>query len=202
MTTIPVPTRTTAKILVISAIAMVQVAATALMFDGMAAKTTKRSPAATVEFDVEKLPTPVAEMRDAILEAAYSGKIKQLLVPIQWNELKPDFGDIPGDKLLESFKQRSIDGEGREILAILIELLNSPYAVIRQGPDIENNKVYVWPYFAEVPLTKLPPPQQIQLLRIVPRDRYKAMISAGRYSYWRLSIGADGTWHSFLTDPK
>lgn len=202
MTTIPVSSRTAIKILVISAFAIVQVAATSWSTSALAAKPAKRDAGAAVEFDLEKLPEPVTEMRDAILEAAFSGQIKQLLIPIQWNELKPDFGDVPSDKILEGLKARSVDGEGREILAILIDLLNMPYAVVRQGSDIENNKVYVWPYFAEVPLKELPPAQQTQLLRVVPREIYQDMLKAGRYTYWRLAIGADGTWHSFLSEQK
>lgn len=185
---------------VVTALAVVQfgalTAGTALIPPALAAKK-QRPPAVTVETDPDKLPVPVQEMRDAILAAARSGKIEELRVPIQWNELKPDFGDIDSREPIPTWKKLSIDGEGREILAILINLLEAPYAVTRTGRDIENNKIYVWPYFAELPIDKLPPHLETQLLRLIPAAEFKAMKAAGKYTYWRMSIGADGTWHSF-----
>ena len=171
----------------------------ALMIDQAPAKKPKTArPPVTIERDVEKLPIQVAEMRDAILAAALSGRIEELLIPIQWNELRPDFGAVHSSKPIPDFKKRSIDSEGREILAIIKKLLEMPYAIVRQGSDIENNKIYVWPYVAELPLQKLQPEQEVELLEIIPRDSYKSMKKNGKYTYWRLAIGADGTWHEFL----
>ena len=162
------------------------------------AKSKKAQQAIVISHDTEKLPVQVAEMHEAILAAAQSGRIKELLVPIQWNELRPNFGTIDAAKAIPEFKALSVDGEGREILAILTKLLEMPYAIIRQGRDVENNKIYVWPYLAELPLKKLTPEQQVQLLQIIPRADYKAMKEAGKYTYWRVAIGADGTWHEFV----
>ena len=171
----------------------------ALMIDQASATKPKTArPPVTIERDAEKLPIQVAEMRDAILAAALSGRIKELLIPIQWNELRPDFGAVNSSNPIPDFKKLSIDGEGREILAILKKLLEMPYAIVRQGRDIENNKIYVWPYVAELPLQKLKPEQEVELLEIIPRDSYKSMKKNGKYTYWRLAIGADGTWHEFL----
>ncbi|MGI9521979.1 MAG: hypothetical protein ACR2PG_10060 [Hyphomicrobiaceae bacterium] len=146
---------------------------------------------------VDSLPEQVAEMREMILGAAYSGNIDNLSVAIQWNELQPEFGSVNADDPIDSFKKLSIDGAGREILAILIDLLENAYAVTRQGADIENNKVYVWPAFAEMDLSHLSAPQETALLQIVPRDTFASMRASGKYSYWRVAIGADGTWHEF-----
>lgn len=143
------------------------------------------------------LPAPVKDMRDAILAAVRSGDIKELLVPIQWNELPPDFGDGSGNDPVAFFKAGSIDGEGREILAILGNLLSVPCVVVREGSDIENNKVYVWPYFARKPFANLTTAEKVVLLSIVPREHFATMKASGHYQYWSISIGADGTWHSF-----
>jgi hypothetical protein len=89
------------------------------------------------------------------------------------------------------------DGEGREILAALAEILDAGYVVLPLGRDLENNRLYVWPYFAEVPLDKLSPAQEVELLRLVSPTALKDMRSAGKYTHWRIAIGADGTWHSF-----
>lgn len=163
-----------------------------------ARKSKSSSPTVVIGKDIEKLPVQVAEMHEAILAAAQSGRIKELLVPIQWNELPPNFGPIDASKPIPEFKKLSVDGDGTEILAILAKLLQMPYAVIRQGRDVENNKIYVWPYLAELPLKKLTPEQKVDLLQIIPRTDYKAMQESGKYAYWRIAIGADGTWHEFV----
>lgn len=148
------------------------------------------------------LPVPVQEMRDAILAAAQSGDLKELMIPIQWNELPPDFGPGQGRDPRAHFRKISVDGEGREILAILRRVLSAPYAVVREGRDIENNKVYVWPYLARMPVGKLTPQQEVDLLGLVDRTAYQEMRKSGRYTSWFVTIGADGTWHAFRRQEK
>ena len=143
------------------------------------------------------LPNAVNEMRDAILAAARSGRLDELMIPIQWNELPPDFGDLSVEETLAKWKKASPDGSGREWLAKLINLLEAPYAVLRKGRDIENNKLFVWPAFSELPLAKLPPALHVELLRLVPAAEAARMITQGHYDGHGLAIGADGTWHVF-----
>lgn len=158
-----------------------------------AAKATKLN----MSRDLSSLPANVTEMRDHILSAVISGKIEDLKLAIEWNEITPNFGDKAGDDAIAYFKGVSSDGEGREILAIIANLLDAPYASVPLGPDIENNLIYVWPYFAEVPLKQLSPAQQVGLMRLVPAADFKAMMATGKYTGYRLSIAADGTWHEF-----
>jgi len=65
------------------------------------------------------------------------------------------------------------------------------------GADLENNRVYVWPYFAELSLRSLSPAQEVELLRLVPPAAAREMKAKSKYSHWRLAIGADGSWHAF-----
>ena len=155
------------------------------------------SPAPPIAYGAGKLPKPVAEMREAILTAVRDGRIEELKIAIELNELKPNFGKQTLDDPIAYLKAVSGDGEGREILAILGELLDGGYTTVPMGKDIENNKVYVWPYLAEVPLKDLTPAQEVELLRLVPPAAAKEMKTKGRYAHWRIIIGADGTWHSF-----
>jgi hypothetical protein len=150
-----------------------------------------------VTYGVAKLPAPVAEMREAILAAVRSGNIEELRHAFELNELKPELGPEPVSDPVAYWKKISGDGEGREILAALAELLDAGYVTLPLGRDLENNRIYVWPYFAEVPLAKLTPAQQVELLRLVPAAAAKEMMGSGKYTHWRLAIGADGTWHSF-----
>jgi hypothetical protein len=151
----------------------------------------------TVEYGANRLPVNVAEMREAILAAALSGDLKELLIPIQWNELPPDFGEKPVKETLSDWQKQSHDGSGREMLALLADILSGPYAVRRQGADVENAKIFIWPAVAELPLDKLTPPLEVALLRIASGDEVKRMKKAGRYDGYGLAIGADGTWHAF-----
>jgi hypothetical protein len=84
-----------------------------------------------------------------------------------------------------------------EILAVLAEILSLEPARLPVGKDPENNAVYVWPYLAERPLDKLAPGEEVDLLRLMPHAAAKAMREKKKWTWWRLSIGADGTWHSF-----
>lgn len=173
----------------------------------MAQRATKRTEApkgaappapGSISYGTEKLPPAVIDMREAILTAVRSGRIDDLRPAIQMNELKPDFGAAAKEDPIGHFRRASGDGEGREILAILAELLDSGYTTLPTGRDPENNRLLVWPYFAEIPLDKLTPGQQVELMRLVSPAAAKAMIDAKRYTWWRLAIAADGTWHTFV----
>lgn len=143
------------------------------------------------------IPAPVEEMRQAILAAAHSGRIEELRVPLEWNELKPDVAATAVDDPIAYWKITSGDGEGREILAVLANILQMRPAELPLGKDLENNIVYVWPYLAEAKLDGLTPPEEVDLLRLVSPDVAKAMREKKKWTWWRLMIGADGTWHSF-----
>jgi hypothetical protein len=159
-------------------------------------------PAPEIRCGSDPLPGPVADMREAILGAVGSGRIEDLRHAWELNELKPDLGvDLGGGDAIAHWKQISGDGEGREILAALGEILDAGCAVLPLGRDLENNRIYVWPYLAETDLAKLGPAQEVQLLRLVPPAAAKQMRATGKYTHWRLGIGADGTWHFFRRGP-
>ena len=163
---------------------------------------TKKQPARAaadlaVNYGAAKLPAPVTEMREAMLAAVRSGKIEELRHAYELNELKPELGPAPVSDPVAHWKKISGDGEGLEVLAALAEILDAGYVTVPLGRDVENNRIYVWPYFAEVPLAKLSAAQQVELLRLVPPAAAKEMLQSGKYTHWRLAIGADGTWHHF-----
>ena len=145
----------------------------------------------------ETLPAPVAEMREAILTAARSGRIDELRTPVELNELKPEIASVIAPDPIAYWRQTSADGEGREVMAAVLNILEQAPAVLPLGKDIENNRVFVWPYLAELGLDKLTPAEAVDLYRLLPAADAKAMIAKGRYAGWRLAIGADGVWHSF-----
>ncbi len=148
--------------------------------------------------DVSKLPRPVAEMLDAIQSAVASGEIEELRTAIEWNELPPAFGPDQTDEPIEFLKQASADKSGRQMLAIMADLLSVGPARQPLGRDPENTDVFIWPYLAERPIDELSPPEQVDLYRIVPADVVDTIRQKKRWTWYRLVIGADGTWHAFM----
>lgn len=134
-------------------------------------------------------------MREAILAAARSGDIEALRPVIEWNELPPDVGSATVSDPIAHWKRVSADGEGREILAIVISILELPPAIVGGGGA--GPERFVWPGLAEVAPDTLTPAQEVQLLRLMPPAEVKALRTSKTWKWYRLSIGADGTWHSF-----
>lgn len=153
---------------------------------------------ADIRYGTEGLPAPVVEMREAIHVAVRSGQIEDLRTAVELNELKPAVADTMVGDPIDHWRKVSADGEGREILAVLGQILEAGYVVLPIGRDIENNRVYVWPYFAELDIAKLTREQEAELSRIVTAEHMAEMKKAGRYTFYKLGIGADGTWHFFL----
>jgi hypothetical protein len=195
--------RTSAAVLVLAVLGVVHAASPAASLERRAAneETAARASAAKKqpkpEEDPGPLPQPVEEMRQAILSAAHTGNIEDLREPFEWNEIKPEVAAPAGEDPIAYWKRTSGDGNGREVLAALDEILSLHPAELPLGKDLENNIIYVWPYLAEMPLDKLTPAQEVELLRLVGPAEAKAMREKKKWTWWRLTIGADGTWHSF-----
>ncbi|MBU1212464.1 MAG: hypothetical protein KJ587_14495 [Alphaproteobacteria bacterium] len=197
------PLSTPARALVIMLMSLVQClgpAAPAVAEQPARAETRKAAPsapAAVTRVALQDLPIPVQEMRDAIQIAIHSGKIEDLRTAIDWNELPPEFGFSPDLDPIEQFRKLSGDGTGREFLAILANLLAEPPSQLPIGPDHENSGVYVWPYLSELPPQSLTPAQQVDLYRLMPAAEAAAVMKRDKWTWYRLAIGSDGTWHIF-----
>jgi hypothetical protein len=93
------------------------------------------------------------------------------------------------------WKAQYPDSEGVEALAILITVLETPFVHVDIGTPQE---IYLWPYFARLPLKSLTPEQRVELFRIVTGADYRDMVEFGAYSFYRLGIAPDGTWQFFV----
>jgi hypothetical protein len=141
------------------------------------------------------MPEPVRQMRARLMDVARSGDIEALrrLMKAQPEMPSVSFGD-PGDPV-EYLKALSSDAEGREILAILLEVLESGFVNVEPGtPD----ELYVWPYFAQYPLDALTPSQLVELFTLLTAADYEDMRSYGGYTFFRVGIAPDGRWLFFL----
>jgi len=161
---------------------------------GMFAATPSNAEELQLGRDVSKLPPEVQRMRQAILKAAMSGEIEELRIPIDMNELPPMFAKDRTPDPIAYLKSVSTDGNGREILAILYNLLTTGYAIKNPGTKDE---MIVWPYHAAIPLSRLNPSQEVEIYRFLPPSRVKEMAAAGKYKFYSVGIGRDGVWHFF-----
>jgi hypothetical protein len=150
--------------------------------------------AAEILRDNSILPEAVGRIRAAMLSAAMSGDIEALRVPVQMNEIPPMVAREKISDPVDYWRKIARDGEGREIMAIMVELFRTGF--VRKAPGTDD-EMYIWPYFAEVPLDKLTPAQEVELLTLVTPDQLKAMRASGKYDHYRIGIAHDGTWHFF-----
>jgi len=148
-----------------------------------------------IEDNLDALPVLVRRMYDAILEAAQSGHVEKMLPVLESNELMPKVSFGGENDPIQFWKQESGDKKGREILAILVNILKMPFVRTDAGSA---NEMYIWPYLAEADLEKLSPAQEVDLYRLVRPQEANAMKEFGGYIWYRLGIGRDGTWHFFV----
>lgn len=143
------------------------------------------------------LPEPVRRMRQRLMEAAATGDIEAVRPIMEGSDPPPvvSVGEGRGDAL-DFLKAQSGDPDGREILAILDEVLSAGYVHLDPGKPTES---YVWPYFAYYPVAKLSPPQMVELFKIITSQDLADMKEYGAYVFFRLGIGRDGKWQFFLS---
>lgn len=145
-------------------------------------------------YDLNQLPDPIRDTLQSIVVAAQSGKIDNMLPVLEENELPPMLSATAVSDPIAFWKKASADGQGRDILAAMLNVFSSGFVRKGEGKDV----MYVWPYFAEMDLTKLTPAQEVDFYRVVPPPLGLEMKKSGKYTYYRAGIGADGVWHYFL----
>jgi hypothetical protein len=143
--------------------------------------------------DLARLPAPVARMRERILAAARSGDLQRLAALV--NEAMPTFSFTDEKDPVAFWKANYPDSGGVEVLSILTMILDLGFVRLDQGTPQE---MYVWPYFVGMSLGALSPQQKVELFSIVTGADYKDMLPLGVYSFYRVGIGPDGSWHFFV----
>jgi hypothetical protein len=158
------------------------------------------SPPHPTAFEVDRLPANVRATRQALLDAARSGRIEELIATLEPQQRGVAFQGENGSKAIAAWKATSPDGEGISVLADLANLLMMDAAGVHLGPDKENNRLFIWPYLAERPLDRLSPAERVDLLRLVVPSEAAAMVKTNKWTHWRLVISADGIWQMFKKD--
>jgi hypothetical protein len=147
-----------------------------------------------VIYDFNRLPDEIRDTLQSIVVAAQSGNIDEMLPVLEENELPPMLSATAVSDPIAFWKKQSADGQGRDILAAMMNVFSSGFMRKGEGKDV----LYIWPYFAEMDLTKLTPAQEVDFYRVVPPPLGAEMKTSGKYTYYRAGIGADGVWHYFL----
>ena len=147
-----------------------------------------------VIYDFNRLPDEIRDTLQGIVVAAQSGNIDNMLPVLQENELPPMLSTTAVSDPIAFWKKESADGKGTDILAAMVNVFS--LAFMRKGEG--KNVMYIWPYFAEMDLTKLTPAQEVDFYRVVPPPLGAEMKKSGKYTYYRAGIGSDGVWHYFM----
>jgi hypothetical protein len=149
-----------------------------------------------VLYDLELLPEPVRRMRELIVTAASSGNVENMrpLLGTGPTRTQLSISGYDGDPI-DFLREISGDGNGQEILAILLDVLNAGYVHLDPG---EPTEIYLWPYFYSVPLDGLDDRQKVELFRIITAGDYEDMQAFGAYIFYRTGIGPEGDWKFFV----
>lgn len=148
-----------------------------------------------VSYDVTLLPKAVQRKRQALIDAARTGNVGALRAIFDANGYVPTLFYDELEDPIQHLKNTSGDGEGQEILAILLEVLQAGYAHVHPDTDEE---IFVWPYFAHIRLDTLSPEQRVELFTLVTAGDYEDMKAFGAYNFFRVGISPDGVWQYFL----
>lgn len=153
-------------------------------------------PLPVISDDLSALPEPVRAIRLSLMAAARSGDIEKLR-PIFETQAEPpvvSFG-APGDPI-RFLKQASGDGDGARILAILLDLLEAPYAFF---PEDGEKVHYIWPYLSALTtFADMTPEQQVDAWRILPADQVQELKLMDAWYYWRVVISETGDVTAFV----
>jgi hypothetical protein len=145
--------------------------------------------------DVTRLPQPVARTREKILAAARSGDLNQVAALMRSSAAVTIFSLNDDKDPIPFWKANYPDSDGVEVLSILIEILEAGLVHVDKGTAQD---LYVWPYFARMPLKGLSATQKVELFKIITGTDYKDMLDFGAYNFYRLGIAPDGTWQFFV----
>ena len=159
--------------------------------------TEQERPTYEVLRDVSELPAPTARMRELIIQAARTGNPERLRALLGTGPSATQLSISGTDEdPIQYLKSISGDGEGIELLAIMLDVLDAGFVHVDEGGA---NDLYIWPYFVASDLYELTPEETVELLRIVTAGDLEDMRNFGAYNFFRVGISPDGEWRFFIS---
>ncbi|WP_279477920.1 hypothetical protein [Aureimonas sp. SK2] len=153
-------------------------------------------PPIEIRYGDEGLPQPVRDLRAKLMEVARTGEIEKLRPYLQTGaDPTVVSATQPEQDPITTLKEASGDGEGVELLAILLETLEAGHVRLDPGGE---NEIYVWPYFTQVDLGALTKPQLVELFELVTAGDYQRMVANGSYDFYRVGISPEGRFEFFV----
>lgn len=149
--------------------------------------------------DLASLPPVVLATRGRILAAARTGDLQKLVGLMHAGGDMPAFTHTSKQDPAAYWKEIYPDSEGVEILSILISILETQPVRVDAGTPQE---MYVWPYFARLPIKTLTQEQKVDLFQVVTGADYRGMLERGRYLFYQVGIGPDGAWRYFISSDQ
>ncbi len=145
--------------------------------------------------DFAALPDAVEAKRQELIAAARSGDIEALRPVFAAQSRPPNVSFGNPDDPVTYLAGASSDGDGTDILGILVDILEMPYAYY---PDNEGGGNYIWPYLAELDPTALTPEQKVDAYRLIDAPTMEQLQQFGGWIYWRAVINAEGELTAFV----
>ena len=152
-------------------------------------------PVPEISADLSLLPQPVRATRDALIAAARTGDIEALRPIIAAQKHPPTVSYGGPDDAVAYLKDTSEDDEGRQILGLLIDLLDQPFAYF---PKSEGETYYIWPYLSQLDPTTLTPEQEVDAYRLLTAEQLQELRDLEAWYYWRVYISESGEWSAFV----
>lgn len=152
-------------------------------------------PTPEISSDISALPEAVQITRQKLIDAARTGDIDALQTVIDAQEFPPNVSFGEPDDAVKYLKDASDDDEGRQILGLLLDLFDQPYAFY---PDSGGETYYIWPYLSEIDPNALTPEQQVDAYRLLTSEQIAELQDMGAWYYWRTFISETGEWSAFV----
>lgn len=150
----------------------------------------------TPQRDLSVLPAKVAHMRDLLMRAARSGDIEHFRPLLNAHPNLPllSFGEV--DNPIEFLRESSNDGEGLELMGIMLELLEAPFAI--KVAEEGEPKMFVWPAYATHNLQGLSNQELVEVYKLVSHLDVEEMRLYGGWYFFRIGIDENGVWRFFV----
>ena len=152
-------------------------------------------PKLEVHYGLGSLPEAVKATHAAMVRAATSGDVTKLTGLFAQQRQTPELTFTSVADPATFLKESSGDGEGHEVLAILLDILEAGYLRLNAGTEEET---YLWPYFARYPLHDLSAAQKVELYKIVTAADYFDMLDYGAWTFYRVEITKNGQILKFM----